>query len=181
MVNTAFQDYLMIDKFDVFKIIISEINNIKSTLKTQNRRVKKLVCSYTAYEVLKKVSELVNKVFKARRIEDKLAISLFTTAIAKLKHLSNELRFFGRLELAATIEAIAERLFDLLPLNTVIQLELFECDRYESGSKTAPRTTEFLEWLRWHSIGGFAKLQAAFKASFIPIRAYNLSIKFDRP
>ena len=55
----------MIDKFNTLKTIVDDIGNIKLTLKAHNRRVKKLVCSYTAYEVLNKVSELVNKVLNS--------------------------------------------------------------------------------------------------------------------
>ena len=179
MMSKNFIDCLMLERFDIFQAIIADIEQIKFTLKRQNRRVKKLVCSYTAYEVMKKVSKLVNKVLNARRIKSELAIGLFVKAIGKLRHLVNELQEFGRNELAATLFNLAERLFNLLPPTTVIQLELFDSERYDNGSNTAPRTVEFLSWLRWYSNCGFTRLHTAFKESFKPIKAYNLSIEFN--
>lgn len=148
MTTTPFQDTLMIDNWDVFKSLVADLKQLKATLKNESRRRNRPVCSYMAYDLIKKIADPIVRVMNGRRISENRALELFGVAIRKVNLLVREMLDYGRRELAQSLQDIEQKLLSLLPLNAYVQLELFEPERYDTGKKKPLTFICFDRWKR---------------------------------
>ena len=122
MITSTFRDRLMMVNFDEFRELIYTIEDLKAEQNQLNRRVKnRPICTYTAYQMLKQIAEPLRRIFNSRKHNNDTVISKFTYALQKLDLLRRELAEYGRDELAKTLLAIYQRLFALLPDQTIIR------------------------------------------------------------
>ncbi len=156
MMNT-FRDRLMTTHFDIFKSLIEEINQIKTDLKNQKRRVNKPIGTYIAYDLIKQVSAPLSKIFNYKRYGLDTSIQMFKTSLVKFHLLIREMQEYDRNDLTDSLIHIYNRLFNLLPQSATVQHSLFDPDNYQSKSKKSIQTTGFLEWLQDYVLMGFQK------------------------
>ena len=166
MINT-FRDKLMLDSFDRFRNLISELNDLKADFKKQRRRVKPSLGIIISYQAILKIASPLNKIFNGKRYSEQTSINMFCSALKSLNLLIRELVKFDCHSLADTLQHFYNRLFVLLPEGTAIQPPLFDTDRYESDTNKPIATQGFLKWLKNYSLNGFKErdrsLQRAFK------------------
>lgn len=180
MITNTFRDSLMLVHFDEFKELLYEIEDIKAQQKTLNRRVKKPVCTYTAYQMLKQIAEPLRRIFNSRKYSHQTCVDKFTDALRKLHLLIRELVDYGRDTLANTLEHLYQRLFALLPEQTVIQHELFDADKYETPYKKHPSTKSFIQWLQDYHLLGYFRRDIARRYAVVPVRVVQHSIRFSQ-
>ena len=140
----------MVENWNIFKPLISEINDLKRKLKNEAKRKNFPVCSFFAKSLFKKISAAILKVYNGKNIKDNEAIELFTFSIRKLNILIRELLEYRRIELAHSLQNIEQRLIFLLPANTYFQLELFESEPYKTEKANLPMLKGFRKWLKYH-------------------------------
>ena len=135
MINT-WSDRLMLDSFDRFRNLITELNELKADFKKQRRRVKPSLGIVLSYQAILKIASPLNKIFNGKRYSEQTSIDMFCSALKKLDLLIRELFKFDCYKLADTLQHLYNRLFVLLPEGTAIQPPLFDPDRYESDIDT---------------------------------------------
>ena len=69
MINT-FRDQLMLDPFDRFRNLISEINELKADFKKQRRRVKPSLGIVLSYQAILKIASPLSKIFNGKRYSE---------------------------------------------------------------------------------------------------------------
>ena len=177
MINT-FRDQLMLDSFDRFRNLISELNDLKADFKKQRRRVKPSLGIILSYQAILKIASPLNKIFNGKRYSEQTSINMFCSALEKLDLLIRELVKFDCYKLADTLQHFYNRLFVLLPEGTVIQHPLFDTDRYESDSKKPTATQGFLNWLLDYSLQGYLRRELELRRNrkSFDIRQLSLSL-----
>ena len=176
MINT-FRDRLMLDSFNRFRNLISEINDLKADFKKQRRRVKPSLGIILSYQAILKIASPLNKIFNGRRYSEQTSIDLFCSALRKLNLLIRELVKFDCHSLADTLQHLYNRLFVLLPEGTAIQHPLFDTDCYETTSKKPTATQGFLNWLLDYSLNGFIRRERLRKRAFKPLNIAQPSLQ----
>ncbi|MEM8723363.1 MAG: hypothetical protein AAGE84_29440 [Cyanobacteria bacterium P01_G01_bin.39] len=167
MRNTSFINSLMIDNFDIFKEIVADLKDLKAKLYNDNRRVHKPVCTYTAYEGLKGITADIQRIWNGRKIRDEKALELFETAIRKIHLLLQELRFFERKRLIAVLEDLLQKLVSLLPSYSVVQLELFAPEQFETAKEDRITLPDFKYW-KWSAL--HRERQRVRESMFNPVK-----------
>ena len=179
MINT-FRDRLMLDRFDRFRNLIGEINDLKADFQKQRRRVKPSLGIIISYQAILKIASPLNKIFNGKRYSEQTSIDLFCSALKKLDLLIRELVKFDCYSLADTLQHLYDRLFVLLPSGSIIQPPLFDTDSYESDSNKPIATQGFLKWLLDYSLQGYlpkCDFKRRRKRSPFDVRQLSLSLK----
>ena len=178
MINT-FRDQLMLDSFDRFRNLITELNELKADMKKQRRRVKPSLGIILSYQAILKIASPLNKIFKGKRYSEQTSIDMFCLALKKLNLLIRQLVKFDCHSLADTLQHLYNRLFVLLPEGTAIQHPLFDTDRYESDSKKPTATQGFLNWLLDYSLQGYARRDRLRRrnSQLFDVKQLSLSLK----
>lgn len=156
MINT-FRDRLMLDSFDRFRNLITEISELKAEFKKQRRRVKPPLGVIIAYQKLLAIASPLNKIFNGKRYGEETSIEMFCQALNKLSLLVRELAQFDCHELAESLQHLYNRLFILLPKDTILQPQLFDADRYQSKTKKPVPAKCFVRWLQNYCLLGFKR------------------------
>ena len=176
MINT-FRDRLMLDSFDRFRNLISELNDLKADFKKQRRRVKPSLGIIISYQAILNIASPLNKIFNGKRYSEQTSIDLFCSALKKLNLLIRELVKFDCHSLADTLQHLYNRLFVLLPSGTAIQPPLFDTDCYESDISKPTATQGFLNWLLDYSLNGFIRRDRTLQRAFKPLNIVQPSLQ----
>ena len=176
MINT-FRDRLMLDSFDRFRNLISELNDLKADFKKQRKRVKPSLGIILSYQAILKIASPLNKIFNGKRYGEQTSINMFCSALKKLDLLIRELIKFDCRQLADTLQHLYNRLFVLLPEGTAIQPPLFDTDRYESDRSKPTATQGFLNWLLDYTLNGLLTRDRLRKRAFKPLNIAQHSLQ----
>ena len=176
MINT-FRDRLMLDSFDRFRNLISELNDLKADFKKQRKRVKPSLGIILSYQAILKIASPLNKIFNGKRYSEQTSINMFCSALRSLDLLIRELVKFDCYKLADTLQHLYNRLFVLLPEGTAIQPPLFDTDRYESDSNKPIATQGFLNWLLDYSLQGYLRRDRSLQRAFKPLNIVQHSLQ----
>jgi len=153
MINT-FRDSLVITHFDNYRSILDELKAIKKDLETKKRRVTPPIGTCTAYYLIQQVCLPLTRVFKSNKYSFECSIEMFTEGLQNLGFAIQKMVDCERDDLVKSFQHIYNRLFNLLPQNTVIQHKLFNTERYENESKKPAKTRSFLKWLQEYKAAG---------------------------
>ena len=177
MINT-FRDLLMLDSFDRFRNLMGEINDFKTDLKKQSRRVKPGYGVMISYPAIQVIASPLNRIFRYTRYGEQTSIDMFRFALNKLSLLVRKLADCGCEELANSFQHIYNRLFILLPKGTALQPELFDTERYNNEQKTQPpKAPSFVSWLSSYIKAGFVARDVARKHAFRPLNIVQPSLR----
>lgn len=80
-------------------------------------------------------------------MKDDKALELFKSAIRKVNSLIRTLHNYGRIQLAIALEKLEQTLVLLLPSDTIVQLELFDIEQYETPAEKV-LFAGFRQWKR---------------------------------
>lgn len=149
MFINRFTDTLFDQNRETFFTLIADVEELKQQFKTERRRVQPTYGSIAGYELTKVISQLLRKVRDSRRIKQETAITCLKNAVLQLNRLCKKFAEYQGLEqITAKVRQFADTAFSLLPSGTMLQLELFAADPYETD-QPLPTTSSFRKWLKY--------------------------------
>lgn len=137
---------LKLNNWKLLKAIYSQIKEIAETARREYRRKEKTLSSLVIVEPIKKVIAPLSRIINHKQ-NDNSCLNLLSEAIAKLNLLALELERFNIFNTAKVLRSIAEKLFNLIPSHTPVQLELFEASDYQFLSIQRKVFDCFRRWL----------------------------------
>jgi len=176
---TTFRDTLMTENRDSFFYLIDAVNEMKAEFKKECRHVEPVYAAMIGYKAIKKVSKALATVLNKGRINQDAAISLFKSAAITLDILGREFFDTGALKLATMVREFYNIIISLLPINSTIQLALFDAEYYQSDSKKMPVAKSFIGWLKDYSLFGYERRDIARKMARKPLNIRQFSIRFS--